>query len=292
MNQKYEPVPDTQPRGRNLIRPALQRFKSECAHLWSPWFLLMLLCLVAAGVQWTPLEIDFRDIEQLRIDRSAFLVLDAAFLRGDAFGVDIIHPYGPLAFIKKGTYTTGIQRYVIAMLLLVCVTLAVALWRLVRYAGIRHPLLLLLIILLAAWLVKVHMAALLTACYALLNLNRFVDERERSNLATVLLTVTGAMVALVTFQYFVLFVVQLAVITAADALRRKWPVTLSIGMLSFLCWWFLAGQGLANLLPWISTSLDLSASFGETLSRSFLEPARLAQVLAFIVSALVICQCT
>lgn len=254
------------------------------------WGAVFFGAVLLGTVPWQPHAIDFTNLDRLRIDLSAVLVLDELFTRGSAFGVDAVHVYGPLSFLRTAYYYPGTFGYLVAGRAVLAIAQAGALWHLAhaRLERGKVPALIAAACTLT-WLAFLSSDPLLSISFVLLNLSYFLGDRDRPSAATLCLAFAAGMLALVKFQFFALLLAQLAVITAADLFsRRRYPWVPTVALASLLFWWLAVGQGLGNLVPWLVTSASLSSSFDETLALGYLEDGRVLQICLFAASIAVL----
>lgn len=222
-------------------------------------------------IPWHPLP------EPYALDRAWTLVLHLAWVRGAAFGREIVFSYGPWGFLWRG-YHPETWGLVLAAWALFGAASAAAIWASARRTMSRASAL--VAVALAVFVVLSRGREVLLMALPLL---WFLEGRESaSSLRFGLLTVATTLAALGKFS-LLLLLVPLALLLAADevARRRRVPFGAAFAAGMLLAWWLVAGQRLADFLPFVSNGLEIAGGFADAMA---VDPPRATFPLAAVLA--------
>ncbi len=204
------------------------------------------------------------------LDSSWIQTLHVAFEDHWQFGRDIIFSYGPWGFLCGGYYPPTFLTSVIAWSAL-SIVFWLGCWRVAIHSFRRQS---------SAWLwmiVFVGVTGLPTGqsvvidvrqvawALILLSLHFFVDDSPFS-IPKILITVSLGWLALIKFTGMMMAAAVVLAIGGDDILRRRrFPWIVFIFVASVLYFWLLAGQKLELLLPYLSSSWQVSAGYTQAM---------------------------
>ncbi len=200
------------------------------------------------------------------------LALSVAHEQGLRFGREILFTYGPLGFAWAG-YHPATFHVLLALWAAVAVATWAALWSAVRRLAPPGNRALLaagafgVVLLAAGEHVSMHDSRFLLVPMLLLFHHFIVDRRPLSGVSAVLVAAL-AIAGLVKFSYLVSAGVAVAAV-AADSWpqakgRAAAPLVLLAGL--YLLGWLLTGQRLADLAPYLSSSIDVVGGYTESMA--------------------------
>ena len=248
--------------------------------------LAALAILVVGSADWIPSVIGFNSVEELRVDVSALIRLNVAVLQGARFGVDVIDPYGPLQFVARHLYWPGLYLPRLLGRILHAVALALLLHELLRASGRERILPAVAGALMITWAMLTGLDSVYEFLYLFIVAQRLLSGRTSA--ATIVAIVAAALMSLVKFSLFALFLATLGTATLIDLLDRRPPWVLVAGLLSFIAFWLMAGERLGDIVPWVTTSLEISSGFSDAMSYGFLEPRRALEIAVLVASIVLV----
>lgn len=202
------------------------------------------------------------------MDASFVAGLQVAADRGLDVGVDIVSTYGPLGFLSFPQWIFGPTSslaliYTIALWFGLVALLfhrsrqALPIWAaiVVTYTGAQA----------ARWLGVPEMAVALVAITCFLLLERAVAGRALPTWAVVAAALGVAVLALGKLNTAPFIVVSAGITVMAVGGRRQAAVFSSAFVVLVIALWFLAGQGVGNLLPFIETSASTILGFNDAM---------------------------
>jgi len=202
-----------------------------------------------------------RSYPTLDIDHSWQAILEYAAEHSFRFGRDIIFTYGPLGYLNTEVSQGHLllQRIAFSLAWSGCVAASVVF--LARRLALLPRLLFIAWFLLFSWLgmLEQHLYLLLACCSI-----HLMDDTDRPAWHELPVVLAMAGISLVKFTFFLAAAIPLLGITAARLARREYSRGLGLCgsaiTLLALCW-LLAGQKLADLLPWIKASLQITSGY-------------------------------
>ncbi|HEV8114457.1 MAG TPA: hypothetical protein VGR31_16920 [Planctomycetota bacterium] len=240
--------------------------------------LALALCAFHALVRWVPWAPKPVGVD---IDASWSWVFHEVWSRPLVCGRDVVFTYGPYGFLLTESYHPATFAVRIAVFAAVSLLLVSVLWRIVR-ARTSSPLLALAwtILLVESMAVGSAQANLFLHLEFLLVALAWTLAQERTGRILLhLLVVTAAVGALAKFT----LLLGALVAVVAVVVRRRAPSLLATFGAAFLAAWWIAGQPLAALPSYLSTSVEISAGYAESMGRA----APAAQILGFLACAAV-----
>ncbi|HVT44754.1 MAG TPA: hypothetical protein VMT00_10215 [Thermoanaerobaculia bacterium] len=233
------------------------------------------VCAVGQIAPWIPSE------RGSPIDSSWQAVLHHAFLNRLRFGTDIVFSFGPWGFVTEG-YHPKTRILVLPIGAAIAAILAMGSWFAQRWSGGG---------LLRSALVTIGTTTLAAAgspeapfqlLVPLLLIVHFRLPEERPWLAA-LIAIGLGFGSLTKFSVCLAALPAVAIVGADEILtRRRFPLCASVFAVSLVIWWLLAGQRLADILPFFQQSWQLASGYSEALSsmpgRHPLEPISLLAV--------------
>lgn len=236
--------------------------------LWaSPWIARVGTALLVSAIAVVTLPIPYIQPSP-GLDFSFIAALHAAADRGLDVGADIVSTYGPLGFLSFPQWIFGPTSilaliYTIALwftlvaLLLHRSRQALPLWAaiVVTYVGAQA----------AKWLGVPEMAVALVTIICFILLERAVAGRALPTWAVVAAALGVAVLALGKLNTAPFLVASLGITVMAIGGRRQAAVFSSAFVVLVIALWFLAGQGLGNLLPFIETSAAMILGFNDAM---------------------------
>ncbi len=197
------------------------------------------------------------------LDISWQLYLQQASLHGALFGKDIAFTFGPYHFGYCNFVSEGLLLPWLAVRGLICLTMAAALFGLIRKGNWSFPFALATALILAygsTFELGLPVVSLLLA-YRLCNIHR-------SGLPEFyLLLICLALVSLIKFSYFIAVVAVLGVLACETVARwRTFPTEFAIYLLALGGFWVVAGESPLDFPAYLANSLEVARGYSEAMA--------------------------
>jgi len=200
------------------------------------------------------------------VDNSWAMALHAGFIQHLQFGTDIVFTYSPWGFLARG-YLPETHWLAVFIWSALALVLMYAGWQFARSFGCRP--------------VWVWLWLILLSAFATLPLGNDIDTRlllfvtlflllhfftEKTAAAKALLVVALGCLSLVKFTGLVEISFLMCLVSADNLFRRRrFPWAVPLWLASLLGFWFLAGQRLETIGPFLGNSFRVAAGYTEAM---------------------------
>lgn len=249
---------------------------------------LLVVCLIVT-VPWRPTVFDGSDIIRLGADLSGILGGIWGIENGKLWGEDITFPHGPMFFLNFSLYFPPVYGLLMFGSIVVAVGLAFGFWGLIESIESEKPSLIARVAAAAAvavaltWTARTELDPKHSVLFLLMNLNHFIRDRDRPNVATAVVTFAAAAIALGKFPFLLLFALNIALMVVSDVvLRRRFPVVGAVGTASLAFWWFLGGQSVSNFISYLTTSFAIADGYNDAMGIGYLDRQRAIHVASLL----------
>ncbi len=252
---------------------------------WIPRALAVLIGVVLL-VPWDAHPLPEPSIAAARVDEAFMLAMPELLRDGARFGPEVIFTYGPLGVLSDQRHLVPSSWLVPLLLLRAAMVAALVLgwYRIIQNTQGRKHWVTAALAIACALLALIGADQVLWLAFALgaFTLGLQTPRDERTRWQTIALAALAGIAALVKFNFFVLGAALLASLALYDlAVRRRppWPALAFAAALALS--WLAAGQHLQDFPAWVAACLELSAGYGDAMSKGFVAPYSWPLVAAF-----------
>jgi len=258
-------------------RETMNRLHGKATAVWGPLFMVFFV---------SAYFLSGRSYPTLDVDHSWQALLEFAAVHGLRFGRDIIFTYGPLGYLNTEVSQGHLlaQRIVFSLFWSGCVAAsAVCIAR--RLSTVAR-------LFFIAWfliasslgMLEQHLYLVLACCTF-----RLLDDSGNAAAKAIPLVMAMSVLALVKFTFFLAVAVSLAGITAAFMVQRQFTrgfVLCGTALVALPLCWVLTGQKLADLLPWITASMQITSGYSGAMGLQAAPAVLVAGLLTLLLFAI------
>ncbi len=244
---------------------------------WLPRALAVLLG-VALLVPWDAHALPDASVAAARVDEAFMLAMPELLRTGARFGAEIVFTYGPLGVLSDQRHLVP-SDWLVPLLVLRAIMVGVLVlgwcrivqgcpagWKRWTVGGLAIA---------CALLALIGGDQVLWLGFALgaFTLGVQAPGEDRTHWQTIALGAIAGVASLVKFNFFVLGAALLAALALHDlVLRRRAPWPSLAFALALVASWLAAGQRLQDFPVWVAACLELSAGYGDAMSKGFVAP--------------------
>ena len=223
------------------------------------WFALFVFYAVSVFVPWVPRS------WQPPCNNSWALILHDAFIKGEAFGSDVVFTSGPFGFLYFGAVP---QTYLLTLLgwLLIAAGYVIAVWNALAASSFPNWAKMLCALVVTAVTASVDVPDAQIFAFVAFASVAWLGIRPKGIAANIIVGVALALASLVKFSWFVAIAPSVVAITLFETIRERRCAMISV-VYGFSCvfLWLASGQSLGSVGPYLGLSLEVTGGYAAAM---------------------------
>jgi hypothetical protein len=233
--------------------------KTHTFYKKSVWLLLFTIYTVSVFVPWVPRS------WQPPCNNSWALILHNAFIKGEAFGSEVVFTFGPFGFLYFGAIP---QTHLLTLLgwLLIAAGFVIAVWKALQASLFPGWGKMLCALAVTAVTASVDVPDAQIFAFVAFASVAWLIIRPTEIAANTIVGVALALASLVKFSWFVAIVPPVVAITLFEAIRERRCAIISV-VYGFSCvlLWLASGQSLGSVGPYLGLSLEVAGGYAAAM---------------------------
>jgi len=233
--------------------------KTHTFYKKSVWLLLFTIYTVSVFVPWVPRS------WQPPCNNSWALILHNAFIKGEAFGSEVVFTFGPFGFLYFGAIP---QTHLLTLLgwLLIAAGFVIAVWKALQASLFPGWGKMLCALAVTAVTASVDVPDAQIFAFVAFASVAWLIIRPTGIAANTIVGVALALASLVKFSWFVAIVPPVVAITLFEAIRERRCAIISV-VYGFSCvlLWLASGQSLGSVGPYLGLSLEVAGGYAAAM---------------------------